>query len=59
LFDEVKAIGLIVVLCVLGLHGLFYRDADGRWPPAYILFAAIMLFYAGKSFTEKYMPYGL
>lgn len=43
---------LAVVFGLLGFYGLCYRDADRRWPPAYMLFAGVMLFFAGRRCLE-------
>lgn len=53
--DDFTAAALIAVLGYLGLHGLFYRDANRRWPPAYILFAAVTLFEAGELILERFI----
>lgn len=43
---------LTIIIGLLGLYGLCYRDADKRWPPAYMLFAGVMLLLAGRRCLE-------
>lgn len=44
IFDVVA----VVVLGLVALHGLTYKDANGQRPLAHLLFGAIALLYAAK-----------
>lgn len=46
--DLIFDVTAVIVLGLVALHGLTYKDADGQRPLAHLLFGAIALLYAGK-----------
>ncbi len=45
LMDWMVLLGWCVMLALAALYGLCYRDANGRKPPAFLLFGGLALLY--------------